>query len=239
MLLTLMATACGGSGDSSKSTNAESTTTTAEESTPRQPEVVIGTGKSAPANSVVHSIPTHVRPGRLRDIFTDSNYLQLQAAKANGFEPIVDLRTAYNLKRPIVKIHTCDAYLVEPMTHAIPYLVPKAAKLLRTIGKAFSDTVRARGGKEYRIRVTSLTRTDFTVGKLIKRNRNATQQSCHRYGTTFDISWVKFDCLDPSYIVSLEDLKNILAEIVWDQREKGNCYVMFETKQGCFHITAR
>ncbi len=227
-LLALAVTACGGNDKPAESTVAV-----------KQPEVVIKTGQSAPANSKVHSIPVHIVPGRLRDIFTDSNHLQLQAAKSNGFDPIVDLRSAYNLKQPVVKLHTCDAYLVEPMQHAIPYLVPKAAELLRTIGKAFSDTVRARGGKEYRIRVTSLTRTDYSVGKLLKRNRNATQQSCHRYGTTFDISWVRFDCLDPSFVVSLEDLKNILAEIVYDQRKRGKCYVMFETKQGCFHITAR
>ncbi len=229
-MLALAATACGSSDESNQASSAESV---------KQPEVVIKTGHSAPASAVVHSIPVHIVPGRLRDIFTDSNHLQLQAAQANGFDPIVDMRSAYNLKTPIVKIHTCDAYLVEPMQHSIPYLVPKAAKLLRDIGKAFSDTVRARGGKEYRIRVTSLTRTDYTVGKLLKRNRNATQQSCHRFGTTFDISWIRFDCLDPSFVVSLEDLKNILAEVVYDQRKRGNCYVMFETKQGCFHITTR
>ena len=204
-----------------------------------QPQVVIDPGKAPEANAKVHSLPTHIVPGRLRDIFTDSNYLQLRAAKANGFDPIVDLRSAYNLKRPIVKIHNCDAYALDPMQHSLPYLVPKAAELLHTIGKAFSDTIKARGGKAYRIRVTSLTRTDYSVSKLLKRNRNATSQSCHRYGTTFDISWIKFDCLDPSFVVSLEDLKNILAEVVYDQRQKGKCYVMFETKQGCFHITAR
>lgn len=226
------AASCG--GGSSESDSAQP----AQPAAP-QPQVVIDPGKAPAANAKVHSLPTHIVPGRLRDIFTDSNHLQLRAAKANGFEPIVDLRSAYNLKCPIVKIHTCDAYVLDPIQHSLPYLVPKAAELLRTIGKAFSDTIKARGGKAYRIKVTSLTRTDYSVGKLLKRNRNATSQSCHRYGTTFDISWIKFDCLDPSFVVSLEDLKNILAEVVYDQRQKGKCYVMFETKQGCFHITAR
>ena len=39
-------------------------------------------------------------------------------------------------------------------------------------------------------------------------------------------------------LTSLEDLKNILAEIIYDQREKGRCYAMFE-RQGCFHITVK
>ena len=60
-----------------------------------------------------------------------------------------------------------------------------------------------------------------------------------RYGTTFDISWVKFDCLDPSMVISLEDLKNILAEVVQDFRKRGRCYAIFERKSGCLHITVR
>ena len=124
-------------------------------------------------------------------------------------------------------------------TASVPYLVPKAAQLLKEIGYAFQDTIRKRGGKEYRIKVTSVTRTDFSVSKLMKRNRAATENSCHRYGTTFDISWVKFDCLDPSMVISLEDLKNILAEVVQDFRRQGRCYAIFERKSGCLHITVR
>lgn len=232
--ITMALAGCGGD----KQQHSQQATTPATEAQPA-PEVTIISGKAPMPSGTVHSIRSHIIPGKLRDIFTDSNRVQLEAAKANGIDPIVDLRTAYNLRQPIVKIHTCDAYSVEPMSHSIPYLVPKAAKLLRDIGTAFSDTVKARGGKAYRIRVTSLTRTAYSVSKLLKRNRNASQQSCHRYGTTFDISWIKFDCLDPSFIVSLEDLKNILAEVVYNERQQGRCYVMFETHQGCFHITVR
>lgn len=82
-------------------------------------------------------------------------------------------------------------------------------------------------------------RTDYSVAELQKHNRAASSQSCHRYGTTFDISWVKFDCMDPSYQISLESLKNILAEIVYDFRQRGKCYAIFENKQGCFHVTVR
>ena len=99
--------------------------------------------------------------------------------------------------------------------------------------------MRARGGREQRLRVTSLTRTENNVKCLRRRNRAATEQSCHRYGTTFDISWTRFDARDSSYIVSLEDLKNILAEVVYDFRRQGRCYAIFERRQGCFHITVR
>ena len=194
---------------------------------------------SVDTDQVVHHLPTHVVPGRLKNIFNDSNHVQLPVAQTGGFEPITTLHKAFHLNKPIVKIETCEDFTLDSLRHSMPFLVPKAAQLLHDIGRAFSDTIRARGGKEYRIRVTSLTRSTYSVSKLQRRNIAATTQSCHLYGTTFDISWVKFDCLDPSFVVSLEDLKNILAEIVYQKRAEERCYAKFEVKQGCFHITAR
>lgn len=190
-------------------------------------------------NGDEHVLQTHLKPGRLSVLFNDTNALQLQAAKANGINPITDIQSAFHLKRHIQHIRTCNEYYVDSMKYALPYLVPKAAALLHDIGKAFQDTIIARGGKGYRIRVNSALRTDYTVRKLRKRNRSATENSCHLYGTTFDVSWTKFDCLDESYKVSLESLKNILAEIIYDLREQQRCYAIYEKKQGCFHITVR
>ena len=187
----------------------------------------------------VHRLPTYIEPRPLKQIFNDSNALQLVAAKANGFRPVTSLHDAYNIDKPLIRIFSCDAYMLDDLHASVPYLVPKAAQLLKEIGYAFQDSIKSRGGKAYRIKVTSVTRTVYSVGKLMKRNRAATENSCHRYGTTFDISWVKFDCLDPSMVVSLEDLKNILAEVVQDFRRQGRCYAIFERKSGCLHITVR
>ena len=190
-------------------------------------------------NAEIHRLPTYIEQRPLKEIFNDSNALQLVAAEANGIKPITSLRDAYHIDKPLIRIYSCDAYMLDDLSASVPYLVPKAAQLLKEIGYAFQDSVRKRGGKAYRIKVTSLTRTDYSVGKLRRRNRAATENSCHRYGTTIDISWVKFDCLDPSMVVSLEDLKNILAEVVQDFRRQGRCYAIFERKAGCLHITVR
>ena len=194
---------------------------------------------SAQAKMIVHSIPVHIVPGRLRSIFNDTNGMHISAAESIGIKPIKSLRDAYNLQRPVVRIATNEHYTVDSLTHSMPFLVPEAAQLLDDIGRRFADTIRARGGHEYRIKVTSVLRTDRSVAKLRRRNRNASEQSAHCYATTFDISYAKFICLDSTFIVSLADLKNILGEILYDERDKGRCYVKFETKQGCFHITAR
>ena len=187
----------------------------------------------------IHRLPTHIEQRPLKEIFNDSNALQLVAAENNGFQPITSLHDAYNIDRPLIRIYSCDAYMLDDLSASVPYLVPKAAQLLKEIGYAFQDSIRQRGGKAYRIKVTSVTRTVYSVSKLMRRNRSATQNSCHRYGTTFDISWVKFDCMDPSMVISLEDLKNILAEVVQDFRKQGRCYAIFERKSGCLHVTAR
>jgi len=191
------------------------------------------------SDAEIHRLPTYIEQRPLKEIFNDSNALQLVAAEANGFKPVMSLSDAYNIDRPLIRIFSCDAYMLDDLSASVPYLVPKAAQLLKEIGYAFQDSIAKRGGKAYRIKVTSVTRTAFSVSKLMKRNMAATQNSCHRYGTTFDISWVKFDCLDPSMVVSLEDLKNILAEVVQDFRRQGRCYAIFERKSGCLHITVR
>ena len=190
-------------------------------------------------NAEIHRLPSYINQLPLKEIFNDSNALQLVAAEKNGFKPVNSLREAYRINRPLIRIYSCDAYMVDDLTASVPYLVPKAAQLLKEIGYAFQDTVRKRGGKAYRIKVTSVTRTIHSVSKLMRHNRSATEKSCHQYGTTFDISWVKFDCLDPSMVVSLEDLKNILAEVVQNFRKQGRCYAIFERKSGCLHITVR
>ena len=97
----------------------------------------------------------------------------------------------------------------------------------------------ARGGKKYKIRVTSILRTEGSVAKLRRVNRNASDASAHQFGTTFDISYSKFMCCDSSYVIRQEDLKNILGEILNNLRNEGRCFVKYEVKQGCFHITAR
>ena len=177
--------------------------------------------------------------GQLREVFNDTNDMQLPAAVAGGIDPINDLHSAYHLRRPIQRIYSCDEFIVDSLWMSMPYLVPRAAQLLKDIGRTFQDTVRARGGGDYRIKVTSVLRTEFSASRLRRRNRNASDQSCHRYGTTFDISWTKFDCMDTTRLVSLEDLKNILAEVIQDKRQKGRCYAIYERRQGCFHVTVR
>lgn len=237
-LIIIGAWGCGSKGDGTP-TQSDTTATAASIPTSASQGKTVADTPSKQAKMIVHSIPVHIVPGRLRNIFNDTNGTHLAAAESIGIKPIACMRDAYNLRRPLVRICTNEYYTVDSLTHSMPFLVPEAAQLLTDIGRRFADTIRARGGHEYRIKVTSVLRTDRTVAKLRRRNRNATGQSAHCYGTTFDISYAKFICNDSSFIVSLADLKNILGEILYDERAKGRCYVKFEIKQGCYHVTTR
>ena len=96
----------------------------------------------------------------------------------------------------------------------------------------------ARGGGNYRIKVTSALRTLESVNRLKKRNIKSLNRSAHLFGTTFDVSYVKFPCDSITVARTDGDLKNLLAEILLDLRSEGRCLVKYERKQGCFHITA-
>lgn len=177
--------------------------------------------------------------GPLRKVFNDSNYLQLEAARRMGIDPISDLSSAYFTKRPLVKVESNQYYQIDSLRHSLPYLVPEAAKLLQDIGQNFRDSLHGRGGDSYKIKVTSLLRTPESVGRLRRVNINATDSSTHQYATTFDISYTNFYCLDPDREINQGDLKNLLGEVLKDLRDQGRCYVKYEYKTGCYHVTVR
>lgn len=178
--------------------------------------------------------------GRYAEVFNDSNYVQYAAAERLGIDPIESLEHAYRTKRPILKVKSCENYKIDSLTHSVPYLVPEAASLLADIGKAFGDTLQKRGGDRHnRLIVTSLLRTPRTVKRLRRVNRNAVDSSTHVFATTFDISWSHFDCPEGATPARDEILKGILAEVLLDMRSRGRCYVKYEQKSPCFHITVR
>lgn len=181
-----------------------------------------------------------LRPiGHLRRLFNDSNHVQLEAASAAGITPIHTMADAWQAAPRLLPVRTCRDFYIDELRHSYPYLVPEAARLLHDIGAAFRDSLQARGSGAYRIKATSLLRTPATVSRLRRVNRNATAESTHNYGTTFDISYSRFICDNDSLPRTFEDLKNLLGEVLLDLKEQGRCYVKMERKQACFHITVR
>ena len=175
--------------------------------------------------------------GSYREVFNDSNKFHYAYAEKLGIDPITDIKSAYNTRRPLVKIESNEFYHVDSLTHSLPYLVPEAARLLEEIGRNFIDTLNRRGGEAHKIKVTSLLRTSSTVKRLRRINVNASDSSTHQFATTFDISWSKFHCNDSTKAISSDILKGLLAEVLADLRKEGKCLIKHERKTPCFHIT--
>ena len=153
--------------------------------------------------------------------------------------PVSDIRSLWDGSRGLVRVRSNECMMIDSLKHSYPYLTRHAADLLYEIGRRFRDSLEARGGGEYRLKVTSMFRTPETVRKLRRVNRNATGESAHQYATTFDISYSKFICDDAGGTRrTFEDLKNLLAEVVNDLRRDGRCYVKHERRQACLHITS-
>ena len=171
--------------------------------------------------------------------FPDSNDVQLASAMALGVEAVRDRDEAEQRKGELVYMAASPYYHVDPLKNSIPYLVPKAAVLLNDIGRNFFDSLYVK-----KFIVTSVLRSQADLDKLKKVNFNVSENSCHLYGTTFDIGYNRYRVVyDPSKPqprqVQDDTLKWVLSEVIRDLRQEGRCYVKYEVKQGCFHITVR
>jgi len=182
----------------------------------------------------------HREPVRQYDrLFNDLNETQLEAARKNGLPEPITTDQAQNNRR-LVQIASNQYYDVQKLTHSVPYLVPKAAKLLEDMGKAFQDSLFRRGyNRNHRFTVTSVLRTEETVRQLRKTNVNSTENSCHCYGTTFDISYFTYATPQVGKAASVDKMRQILYQVAYDMKKQGRCYVKYEKKQTCLHITVR
>ena len=176
--------------------------------------------------------------------FGDLNDTHMAAAKKIGIKPLKDREAAEKLGGKVMEIKNGDFYQVDSLTHSIPFLVPKASALLDSIGANFLDSLENKGLNPNQVIVTSVLRTQDDVKKLRRVNGNASANSVHMFGTTFDISYKRFFKVEdpdgrPMQDVRADTLKLVLSEVLRDLKKKDMCYVKYELKQGCFHITAR
>jgi hypothetical protein len=171
--------------------------------------------------------------------FPDSNHVQLKAAQFWGVPPVKDRADAEMRKDELVFIGNSPYYTMAHLDASIPYLVPRAAILLHDIGRNFFDSLQVKGLPLHWLTVSSVLRTEYDVSRLRRQNQNATEQSCHLYGTTFDINYNQYQPIDPQHSVTDDKLKFVLSEVLRDLRQDNRCYIRYEVRQPCFHITVR
>lgn len=177
--------------------------------------------------------------------FPDLQDVQIVAARKWGVSPVEDRKEAEQRKDELVYVGSNPYYIMDKgMTHSIPYLVPRASDLLQKIGRNFLDSLAIKDISLHTLIVTSVLRTEHDVRRLRRFNSNASEASCHRFGTTFDISYNRYHTVSAPdgperRAVRSDTLKWVLSEVLRDLRERELCYVKYEVKQGCFHITVR
>lgn len=175
--------------------------------------------------------------------FPDMNDVQLQAATKWGVQPVKNRDEAEHRKTELVYVGSNPYFYVDRLRSSIPYLVPKAAVLLQDIGRIYFDSLQVKGIPLHKIIVTSVMRSKDDVSRLRSHNGNATQNSCHLYGTTFDVCYNRYKTVErpdePRRKVQNDTLKWILSEVLDDIRKDNRCYVKYEVHQGCFHITVK
>ena len=184
----------------------------------------------------IYSVPA------FKTTFPDSNSVQMAAAAKYGVSAVKNRKEAEARKKELVYIGANPYFHVDKLNNSIPYLVPRASVLLQDIGRAFYDSLVIKGIPLHKIIVTSVLRTKDDVQKLRNRNQNATENSCHLYGTTFDLCYNRYITVEdpegPSRrAVRNDTLKWVLSEVLRDFRQQKRCYIKYEVKQGCFHMT--
>lgn len=178
--------------------------------------------------------------GSFRRDFDDLNPVQLVAAQSLGITPATCRDDLLQDDR-LIPLEETPGLKLDDLTHSVPMMVPEAVRLAQEIGAAFRHQLEVDGQPLYRPIVTSVTRTAEDMEKLRQRNGNASLNSTHCYGTTLDISWQRYDKIDPEdpRTIEPEELKHLLARVLRAFHEDGRCYVKHERKQACFHITVR
>jgi hypothetical protein len=184
---------------------------------------------------------TYINPNR---VFNDLNDTHLAAAQQIGIEPLASRKGIPSATRQLYLVGGAmrykEPFVVDELVHSSPFLVKEAKELLHDIGKNFQDSLKSKGLPAYSIIVSSVLRTDADVKSLSRSNVNASKRSVHCYGTTVDISYRRFEKHDDEGPDAREvDLKAVLSEVLRDLKSSGRCYVKYEIKQACFHITAR
>lgn len=172
--------------------------------------------------------------------FNDINDAHIERAKAVGLKSIPKNRDAV-VKDKLSLVADNEYYVVDNLRYSVPYLTSAAAAELNAIGKAFNDSLKRKQFPEYKLVISSVLRTQEDLERLRRSgNPNASENSAHCYGTTFDITYTRyFREEETDEFMQPYELTKVLAEVLRDQKNAGRILVKYERNEHCFHITAK
>ncbi len=145
----------------------------------------------------------------------------------------------YYLQKKLFLVDSSDLYVVDSLFFSYAFLTKDAKVLLEDIGAKFQEKLKHTTLSETRILVTSLLRTEYSVKRLRRKNRNSIRISSHLHGTTFDLAHNEFIAPKMLETHEIDYLKGILAETLFELRAQNRCFVTYEYNQSCFHVVNR
>jgi hypothetical protein len=188
----------------------------------------------------------------------DVNAAHLAVAQRAGTRASSEAEIA-RLRRSggLVELEDSTKYWVlRDLTYSVPFATPSARGMLAEAARRFHARMDSVGAPHFRLTVTSVLRTDESQADLRKRNPNAAQGvSAHEFGTTMDISHIRYAPPPPEpglppELAQLQDslladvarkhaatLQGELGRVLRDMRSEGKLLVMMERQQPVYHTT--
>jgi hypothetical protein len=172
-------------------------------------------------------------------VFNDLNEAHLDMAKTVGLSEILEKRDDVD-PALLVKVENTDFLEIDELRYSVPYLTAGAARELNRIAKAFHDSLSRKQFPIYKLVCSSILRTEEDVTRLRKSgNPNASDNSAHCYGTTFDITYTRYSReVETDEFMQPYELTKVLGEVLRDEKKAGRILVKYEKKEHCFHITS-
>jgi hypothetical protein len=118
-------------------------------------------------------------------------------------------------------------------------LTPYAKRILNEIGQAFHDSLLQTPLAGTKLIVTSMTRTHYTVSRLVRRNRTAVRKSPHLNGNSFDFSFSRFVSSRDLTDCELHYLQGLSTSILFNMKKSCKIWATFEKNEECLHVVAR
>ena len=217
----------------------ENTEKQAEELIEEENEVAVEDDVDGTGESQAREIIYYTKLMNYSKTFDDLNEAHLNMAKVMGLAEIPEKRDDVDQK-VLVRVENTDFLEIDDLRYSVPYLTAAAARELNHIAKAFHDSLSHKQFPVYKLVCSSILRTEEDVTRLRKSgNPNASDNSAHCYGTTFDITYTRYSRDEETdEFMQPYELTKVLAEVLRDEKTLGHILVKYEKKEHCFHITS-
>jgi hypothetical protein len=145
----------------------------------------------------------------------------------------------YILRGKLIPVKNNIGYELEDFHFSYAVLTPYAHGILKQIGLAFHDSLSHTPLANTQLLVTSMTRTQASVSRLMRRNRTAVKRSPHLNGNSFDFSFSRFISDRSLSDCERHYLQELSASILLHFKKEKKVWATFERQEECLHVVAR